>query len=249
MLLGLTLGCSWPFVVGTFGALVYEALAAKLGQSWTNLFNQLPLAGIDLAVGLFVSGIWLVTRSELRAQADVEDRSRATALRIAAVVLLVLAIFGHAMATHFSLNDLIERQRDTVLNLSRAVFGSLTIMTALLLPLLLFEHLREIGRRARSAHLVEHCRIVGIGSSLALTYALVLGFLFTKPVLPVLWVASAMLPLVLFGIGCVSAALFLLWSLYLLIRFTISFHLAARSLQSKWRRDDRALTSARQGSA
>jgi len=34
-----------------------------------------------------------------------------------------------------------------------------------------------------------------------------------------------------------------LWSVYLLIRFAIAFHSAARQLRQKWKRDDRATAS------
>jgi hypothetical protein len=38
----------------------------------------------------------------------------------------------------------------------------------------------------------------------------------------------------------VLSLLMILWSFYLLIRFAISFHKAARKLKRKWKRDDLA---------
>jgi hypothetical protein len=37
-----------------------------------------------------------------------------------------------------------------------------------------------------------------------------------------------------------ATILFLLWSTYLLIRFAIAFHIAARNLRRQWLRDDRS---------
>jgi Tfp pilus assembly protein PilO len=42
----------------------------------------------------------------------------------------------------------------------------------------------------------------------------------------------------LFMLMLVAAFLFLLWAIYLLARFGIAFHLAARQLRAKWQRDD-----------
>src|SRR5205085_3553765 len=41
-------------------------------------------------------------------------------------------------------------------------------------PLLLFLQLRSLAKRARSAHLAEHCVIVGIGNSVTLLYVPIL---------------------------------------------------------------------------
>jgi len=39
----------------------------------------------------------------------------------------------------------------------------------------------------------------------------------------------------------VLGLLFILWSIYLLLRFAISFHHASRELHRKWARDDHAV--------
>jgi hypothetical protein len=54
------------------------------------------------------------------------------------------------------------------------------------------------------------------------------------------WQSRSDLALIILLIACVAGVLFILWSLYLLIRFAVSFHLAARQMKHKWRRDDRA---------
>jgi hypothetical protein len=109
------------------------------------------------------------------------------------------------------------------------------------LPALLFFHLRGLAKRVRSAHLAEHCAIVGIGASMSVLFVIAASMSLANR--DVLWlddnwenrskVALALLvPLRVF------ACLFLLWSLYLLIRFAISFRRATRHLNLKWRNDD-----------
>jgi hypothetical protein len=56
------------------------------------------------------------------------------------------------------------------------------------------------------------------------------------------WIERSPIWFAMMLIAAVAAMLFIMWSLYLLIRFAISFHKAARQMKTKWRRDDRALT-------
>jgi len=69
--------------------------------------------------------------------------------------------------------------------------------------------------------------------ALLFTYAESLG-------LPNNWTNNSKASLALVLAGMVGSSLFLLWSLYVFIRFTLSFHRAANALRSKWDRDDRA---------
>jgi type IV secretory pathway TrbD component len=46
--------------------------------------------------------------------------------------------------------------------------------------------------------------------------------------------------MLLVGVTCF---LFILWSLYLLVRFAVAFWFAAHMLRHKWTRDDRSLTT------
>jgi len=109
------------------------------------------------------------------------------------------------------------------------------------LPTLLFFQLRSLAKRAHSAHLAEHCAIVGIGTSLSLLYAAAMMILFDNAEawgFRSNWTTSSNASLVLIMIISVAAFLFSFWSLYLLIRFAITFRRAARELRRKWTRDD-----------
>ncbi len=58
------------------------------------------------------------------------------------------------------------------------------------------------------------------------------------------WMSRSPIALALELIMATSASLFILWSLYLLIRFAIAFGSARRHLRRKWKRDDRSLVPA-----
>jgi hypothetical protein len=49
--------------------------------------------------------------------------------------------------------------------------------------------------------------------------------------------------LIMMLVMSVASGLFILWSLYLLVRFAIAFWIAAGRLRRKWTRDDRSLTT------
>jgi hypothetical protein len=110
------------------------------------------------------------------------------------------------------------------------------------LPLLMFVRLRGLAKRARSAHLAEHCMIVGIGTSVSLAYvSLALLLLYNGDQwFGDNWSSRSNASMGLLLALWTSALLFALWSVYLLIRFAIAFGSAARKLRHKWRVDDRA---------
>src|SRR5205085_7095368 len=87
------------------------------------------------------------------------------------------------------------------------------------IPLLLFLQLRSLAKRARSAHLAEHCAIVGTGASLSLIYMGAIVFVLDNAKLLGLsssWSTTSSTSLLLVLALAVAAALFLLWSIYLL---------------------------------
>jgi hypothetical protein len=142
-----------------------------------------------------------------------------------------------------------SQQLQTLFQIERAVQRSgtpclLTIMLAT--PILLFNQLRSLALRARSAHLAEHCTIVGFGTSIAMLYILIVLLITTyarelhfNPY----WASRSKSWLILMAVAGTLSALFLLWSLYLLIRFAVAFHIASRKLRNAWNRDDRALAA------
>jgi hypothetical protein len=91
-------------------------------------------------------------------------------------------------------------------------------------PALLFLHLRGLARRALDPSLAEHCTIVGVGGSLSLAVALS-GMFVRMP---------AMIEL----LSGVHVLLVFLWSLYLMIRFTIAFARARRQSVAAWGEGD-----------
>ena len=124
------------------------------------------------------------------------------------------------------------------------ITSSLLTVGSVPLVLLLFFHLRAIAKRARSAQLMEYCAIVAFGTSAALLYIAMAELTTEKgfedwPKGFQRWMSSVSLSffVTLSAIFC----LFILWSLYLLICFAISFDRASRQLRTKWKRDDRAL--------
>jgi hypothetical protein len=79
--------------------------------------------------------------------------------------------------------------------------------------------------------------------SSALLYAAVMSIIFAfadRWGLDPNWTSRSAVSLVLMVLCGVSATLLMFWSVYLLIRFAIAFHSAARELRQKWKRDDRA---------
>ena len=100
-----------------------------------------------------------------------------------------------------------------------------------------------MAKRAHSAHLAEHCLIVGLGTALSLLYVDLVLILFENAEafgLGSNWTNSSNWSLMLLLAMLVAATLFPLWSLYLLIRFAIAFSKAHRQLRRKWARADRS---------
>ena len=58
------------------------------------------------------------------------------------------------------------------------------------------------------------------------------------------WIARSNVAMAITLVLVLLAALFILWSIYLLIRFAIAFAKAARALKRKWKADDASAISA-----
>jgi hypothetical protein len=205
-----------------------------------------PLVAPGIGAAIFLLGILMLTTREQYGPADRADRLRRTLLRILAVfpllkVIAETAIIGTlgrrigSFGFPYALSDEMEWL---------SFVASAVVLTASIpLPALLFYQLRSLAKRARSAHLAEHCTIVGIGMSSAILYgtAVLFTFQFAEQWgLATTWASRSPVSLVLILLCTLLAALFALWSIYLLVRFAIAFHLAARQLGQKWKRDDRA---------
>jgi len=182
-----------------------------------------------------------LTRKEGYRSADIGDRWVRWLLRLAALTPLVGAIII-GVANEGS------RFGNPRLGVSYAKLAMLAYWVGVAgsspMPLLLFLRLRGLAKRARSAHLAEHCMIVGIGaalSTLAIAVAVPAVDYFERSGRLNMWspYATAMGLLL-----AVSACLFGLWTLYLLVRFAIAFLQAGRLASQKWKRDDLTLVNA-----
>ncbi|HEY7087090.1 MAG TPA: hypothetical protein VH518_03315 [Tepidisphaeraceae bacterium] len=214
----------------------------KLPQNWQlELIDHIPTYWLVLAATVLFAGALLLTIRERYEPADRADHRRRIALRFACAVPLFSIVLALGLSNLRSRVSYGWSQSHPLLwhaPIALLTFGTIP------LPLLLFFQLRNLAVRARSAHLAEHCAIVGIGSAAALVYFGIKIALFewiNRHDRGTYWTGRSSVAFTLELIFAVLAGLFLLWALYVLIRFAIAFHLAARQLKSKWRRDDRAL--------
>jgi hypothetical protein len=211
---------------------------------YTWLSNNLQHAPPILAALLFLAGIFLLTRAEGYPPADLADRWRRRALRIFSIMPLLSAVIA-GIEWNWMWQAQLTGSPSTVrvARLLGMISTGLVTFGCVPLPLLLLSQLRNVARRTRSAHLMEHCAIVGIGTAAALLFT---GFVscmsdfmerFDNS-----WMTRSVVAGALLLIAAVAASLFALWAIYLLIRFAISFHKAARELKRKWNAADRSTT-------
>lgn len=237
VLLALLIGTSWPFVFGGVIEPLFYRTSAR--TRWISSVEEfLPLAGWDVAALLFASGATLLSMKERYDPADRADRHRRVGLRIAATAPLIAMALMHVQLR------IIFRSiyRESVI--LWYAFWLVLAAGLIPMPLLLFLQLRSLAKRDRSAHLAEHCVIAGDGATCAILYMGVVLFLAWRFDWN-LGGRSLGLFFWLLLVMSVAMSLFLLWSLYLLIRFAIAFHRAAKQLRQKWDRDDRSITSDR----
>ena len=242
MLYALVFTVVWPFLI--------DPLDDRLGNPWSAqtyaIRARLPLLGFDAAAVLLLAGACLLTSREGYGPADRADRRLRVALRLAAAApLLALAL------AHLHIEEAMQSPRfrfGSRAEWSPFQVGAVVVATlgCVPLPLLLFRQLRGLAVRARSAHLAEHCTIVGVGTSLTLVYVAAFTLLFENAErwgLGHTWHTRSQSALALMLVLSVAAVLFPLWSLYLLTRFALAFRRAARHLRARWTQDDRSLAA------
>jgi len=223
--------------------LVINAIQERWHNSGQWVFRIIPF-GVVLGVIIFVIGVFLLTRREGYPPADLGDRWLRRWLRLAALAPLLavsLAAASFEIEVTFLIRGITGRPFEWLI--TAAAIAS--TVGAAPLPLLLFLHLRGLAKRARSAHLAEHCMIVGIGTTATLIYTFGVyelleharGLGFNEH-----WTSQATTSLVMASIAIVVGCLFVLWSFYLLLRFAIALTRAARHASRKWKRDDRAVS-------
>jgi hypothetical protein len=235
ILLSLLLPVPWD-IVAQMLALQFASANPFNHPTWIPGIYLGGFCGIAL---LFFAGVWLLTRREGYAPADSADRNLRISLRITAAAPLVAIVLLFCWM-ELALN------RFTFGGSLGAALGQIAFYVGIFgtapLPFLLFRRLRSVARRARSAHLAEHCTIVGIGVSAGLIYLALFVFMANDPKLFGLdsnWMTRSKVSLAMSAILSTIVVLFALWSLYLLVRFAIALHIAAGKLQDQWLRDDR----------
>jgi hypothetical protein len=222
---------AWPFGA----SLLISALSRRFpAWRWDEI---LVISGFGVAAIIFYTGILLLARSKGYPAADHADRWLRRWLRITALVPLLDFILACVALQWTSIDS------EALPNIF--IVG---VVAATPLPLLLFLRLRGLAKRARSAHLAEHCAIVGIGATVAvLCLAAEVAFAVNSERVEAAlglrenWENNSTAWLIIMVIFNVAVCLFLLWGIYLLVRFVIAFARAAIQASRKWRRDDHAL--------
>ncbi len=188
-----------------------------------------------LAEIVFLAGVFFLTSRENYPPADNADRRLRLFLRLAATLPLLAQLAWRACAaivnTMLGPRALVNNgQFPALLDYLPFIYFTPMLLAALSLPFPLFERLRTLAKRARSAHLAEHCRIVGIGAtaSVLIITAIVTVLINGDRWFNEHWSDRSPAPILLGTALGTLAILFCLWSFYLLIRFALAFHHAAR---------------------
>jgi hypothetical protein len=205
---------------------------------------------------LFFAGVWLLTAAETPAGATRSPRQRALRWFAVMPALYGIALFIQGLLYYWryqamarlappaaSWPDVIAAYQpylDAIGYIAYAFFPLATLP----LPVLLFMHLAWLGKRLLSRQLAEHSAIVGIGLSAALALAALTTALVrhAETLFGPHWASRSNAAIALELISSTTAALFALWSLYLIIRFAIAFALEGRALRRLWREADRSAT-------
>ena len=173
-------------------------------------------------------GVFLLTRPEGYAPADQADRHLRTRLRLLAIVPFLAMAVVHFFALEFTGIFGFGGEMD------RQLWAWCPVFTAIVafLPLFLFIHLRGLAKRAQSAHLAEHCMIVGIGTFVSLLYVAAVNAIVNNERslgLETDWETRSTVSLIMMLVLGVASGLFLLWSVYLLMSFADAFWTASRA--------------------
>lgn len=239
----------WFIIIAQVGAIVWNYWAPQsryiFNSSWVNFVSyHLRLTawkmdqhvcqfGFDAAALIFFCGTIWITWPEGRPDADHIDRVRRVAIRVFSFIFVLATV-----AMHYY----IERKRwlwQLIGSLDTSFLAAITF-PLVPFPLLLFRQLRHLAHRVLSAHLAEHCAIVGYGMA---------GTFLFGPLILLLanslgrsqgdyWTTRSPVSLmILLAVG-VAGGLFYLWTLYVSIRFAGAFWRARKQAVDLWRRAD-----------
>jgi hypothetical protein len=233
-----------PFV----GAILRFQFAVTPSVANFSLRQHTIWVGADISVLLFAAGIFLLTGPEGYELADRDDARRRRLLRLGvlpSVLAMVLLHLRTQVYTSAMFAGPIRTAAPSFLESESFFFVIVLLLTVgmSLLPILLALQLRSLAKRARSAHLAEHCVIVGIGNAVTLLYipaAAYLIYLGAEGTFGSHWAERSSIWLALMVALLVLSILFALWNLYLLVRFALAFRSASCKLRGKWRHADRS---------
>jgi hypothetical protein len=241
LLVAVLLTVASPVLAVVLSTLANAMLPIRAGR-W--LLPHVPLLGTHAAALCALAGAWLLASPEGYPPADRADRWRRVCLRLIAFAPLAEAV-AKSIERHLIFNGgywgVYDRPWSTI-NVTMLAAA----LVAIPLPLLLFATLRSLALRVRSAHLAEHCMIVGAGASAVKAYAVALVMLVQTEALGVdrNWISKSNPGMVLVLLMFLSALLFAIWSVYLLVRFAIAFRRTSRQMRCAWHDDDRAVAAA-----
>jgi hypothetical protein len=242
ILLALLALVAWPFIA----QVATEQL--RFARGWASaryaLWVHAMWFGADAAALFLLGGVWLLTGREGYGPADRADASRRFLLRFVAFApvlgLLILHGASQAAAAGGPGNPMWADSTGPGFVIP-FILG--TVGTAPL-PVLLYLQLRSLAKRAHSAHLAEHCLIVGVGNALTLLYIplfALLGAYAEQWGLGSNWSSRSKVSLAMTVALCASSLLFALWNVYLLVAFSFAFARASGQLRRAWRRSDRSV--------
>jgi hypothetical protein len=259
ILLAMAMGVAWPATTEVIREAVWKSVAPPriagrpvvwpppVPPRWASvLWYHGPWLGADLAAVMLLTGVALVSVREGYAPADRADRWRRVLLR-----LFALAPLAALTIAHFASEEQAISPAGRFLSgggIDAGDWGGVALLVATLgctpLPVLLYFQLRSLAKRARSAHLAEHCVIVGVGNSLTLLYVPACLMLMQNAGrwgFGQNWSNRSPAALMLMLVLGVLACLFALWNAYLLLSFAVAFGRASRKLRRQWRQSDRAV--------
>jgi hypothetical protein len=224
------------------------ANSAKAYYQLMQLTQHASWIGWDVSAVLLLFGVVLLTGPERYPPADRADRRRRWALRVAALLPLALVGVQHVLIENTLRTRPLPAWYDSRPDpeFVPVAVQALLVAGCAALPLLLFLQLRSLAKRARSAHLAEHCAIVGVGNSLTLLYVAACFVIIEYAAAwgwGYYWIRRSPVALGLVVAIAVVSILFALWNAYLLVRFSVAFAGAARKLRRQWMRDDRAVAT------
>jgi hypothetical protein len=252
ILLAIGAAVLWPFATYVGQAQLAVSIAGT--SSWAYpLWIHLMWVGGDVAVGLLLGGVWLLTSREGFPPADRADAWRRRWLRIVALAPLGALVLLHT-TSQLSAN---ASARAGGLGYRDPFDGPLPIVAFCLATLggapflvLLYLQLRSLAKRARSAYLAEHCVIVGVGNALTLVYIPAFALVMNNAERwgwGADWTSRSKVALAMVLAVAVSSILFALWNCYLLSMFSTAFAVASRKRRKAWHLADRSDPFANEG--